>query len=117
MIPAFSAAISSIVPPRTAVWSRPIDVTAATGASAALAASNRPPSPVSISAKSAPRRAKWRNAMAVMNSKYVGGPAPPEAISSAAGISSAARASASASPTGSPRNLIRSVNATRWGEV
>ena len=52
MIPAFSAAISAISVPRYSVWSTPIGVMTATGASTTLVASHRPPMPTSTTATS-----------------------------------------------------------------
>ncbi len=68
-IPAFSAAICSIVEPRNRVWSTPIGVMTATCASATLVASQVPPRPTSTTATSTGASAKAANAIAVSTSK------------------------------------------------
>ncbi len=71
-MPAFSKAILSRVSPRMAVWSREMEaITAASGASMALVASNRPPRPTSSTTMSHCRRANQWKARAVMNSNSV----------------------------------------------
>ena len=68
MIPAFSLAISSIVPPSTFTWSRLIGVITETSGVMIFVESSRPPRPTSITLISAPTLAKWQNAIAVSNS-------------------------------------------------
>ena len=72
-MPAFSAAICSIVSPSLSVWSRDIDVMMLTrGFLIILVESPLPPSPTSSTAKSAPASLKYTNATAVMTSNSVG---------------------------------------------
>ncbi len=66
------AAINSIRSPSMSQWSRPIEVITATSGWTTFVASSRPPSPTSTTAMSTARRANWRNAIAVMNSKKLG---------------------------------------------
>ena len=68
-MPAFSPAIDASVEPRYSMWSSPMDVTPATIGSSTFVESRRPPRPASITATSAPARAKWSNAIAVVASK------------------------------------------------
>ena len=51
------------------MWSRPMRATAATRGVTALVASNRPPSPTSITAAPTRSRASWRSPTSVANSK------------------------------------------------
>jgi len=61
------------------------DVMTLTSGRTTLVASRRPPRPTSITLTSASRRANWRKAMAVMNSKKLGrSPSPPCAASRSA---------------------------------
>ena len=70
-IPAFSRAISGRVSPRSAVWSRPIEVIPVTSGWHTLVQSSRPPRPVSSTATSTAFSAKCRKATAVITSKKV----------------------------------------------
>ena len=74
MMPAFSKAIFSTVSPRMDTWSRLMEVIAQTSGRTMLVESSLPPSPTSITWKSAPMLAKWTNAIAVSASKVVAGP-------------------------------------------
>jgi hypothetical protein len=74
-------------------------------------ASRRPPSPVSITATSTRRSAKYWNAIAVVTSKKV----PPMAF--ACSISGTASLATSASEIAAPLILIRSLKRRIWGEV
>ena len=86
-------------------------MTESAGAVMTLVASNRPPSPVSISAISAGTREKARKAAAVVISKKVIG-APALASSQAASASFSG-----SSPIGRPRTPIRSLKRIRCGET
>ena len=69
-IPAFSAAISRIVPPRIAVCSRSMGRIAATCfAASALVVSSRPPSPTSTTCQSHPARSAASQPRTVRHSK------------------------------------------------
>ena len=83
MIPAFSAAISAISVPRYSVWSTPMGVMTATGASTTLVASQRPPMPTSTTAISIGASAKAANAIAVTTSNLLiaGPPAASDCLS------------------------------------
>ena len=83
MMPAFSAAISAISVPRYSVWSIPIGVMTATGASTTLVASQRPPIPTSTTATSIGASAKAANAIAVTTSNLLiaGPPAASDCLS------------------------------------
>lgn len=72
MIPAFSPAIFSNVLPRNWVWSKLILVMIHRSGCTILVQSSLPPSPTSITATSTCSSAKYRNAIAVVNSKKEG---------------------------------------------
>jgi len=70
-IPAFSAAIASIVSPRISVWSSPIDVITVTSGASTLVQSSRPPRPTSTTAQLTLSCANQSNPSAVATSKKV----------------------------------------------
>jgi len=72
MMPAFSAAIRSIVSPSTCWWSRPMEVITEASGVTMFVASRRPPSPVSQTTTSTPASTKAIKAITVVNSKKVG---------------------------------------------
>ena len=116
-IPAFSRAISAIVPPSRSVWSSPMGVIAQTRGRIMLVESNRPPSPHSTTARSTRRSLKYTKARAVSTSKnepmsFHRGPVP-----SIAGRARSVSSAISGSEMGSPSTCIRSRRETRWGEV
>ena len=69
MMPAFSAAISSTVPPSSLVWSIEIGVMTATTPSATLVQSSLPPTPTSSTTTSTGVSAKIAKAIPVSTSK------------------------------------------------
>ena len=71
-IPAFSAAMDSILLPRNASWSKSTGVMTAISGSMTLVASRRPPSPTSRTTISIRARENATNAMAVTVSKKLG---------------------------------------------
>lgn len=72
IMPAFSAAIFSQVPPKSAVWSRPMEVIAQMSGLTMFVESNRPPSPTSTTAASTLASANAQNARSVIYSKNDG---------------------------------------------
>ena len=83
MIPALLPAISAMVSPRYSVWSMPIGVITATGASTTLVESQVPPSPTSMTATSTGASANAANAIAVRTSNLViAGRRPPRTAAS-----------------------------------
>ena len=90
MMPAFSAAIFSIVSPRNSAWSIDTGVmTVASGASITLVASSRPPRPTSSSSTSAGCCANSRKpAAVVISNTVIGSPALARSHSSSAADSS-----------------------------
>ena len=117
MMPALSAAISAIVSPRMAVWSRLTGVMTLTAGVTTLVASRRPPKPTSITLKSAPLSAKQRKAMAVRNSKRVAGPASGSAaLARWCGQTEAVNSANVEGETGSPSRRMRSQNECRCGD-
>ncbi len=119
MMPDFVRAISVMVVPRRAWWSRSIGVNTATCPSATLVESHSPPIPTSSTTTSTGASAKQAKASTVSVSKKVSGssPAPSSSASTIATngwISSQLRATAS-SAMGSPSMRIRSVNRSRCG--
>ncbi len=88
----------------------------ATG-SQTFVASNRPPSPTSITANPHPDRAKCRNPRAVPSSKNVAGAAPPASARAAAAATSVTSRTNVGSSGSAPSTVRRSSNRTRCGEV
>ena len=112
MMPAFSPAMAASVVPRNASWSIDSDAIAQeAGACSTLVASNRPPSPTSMIARSAGVAANSRKAQAVSTSNTViGAPALTTSMRSSADTSVA-------SSTSRPATRNRSVTSTRCGLV
>ncbi len=71
MMPAFSPAMPAMSSPRYSTWSTLIGVITATGASITLVASQRPPSPTSITPTSIGASANAANAIAVSTSNLL----------------------------------------------
>src|SRR5208283_3122266 len=74
IIPAFSDAMSESEFPRNSVWSQLMLVITDTAGCIILVASSLPPMPTSTTTQSTCLQAKYRNAIAVTNSKNVGSP-------------------------------------------
>ena len=111
IIPAFSSAIFSMVLPRISIWSIEIEVITIRSGLITFVESNRPPSPVSMTATSTLCLLKWFSAMTVVVSKKV------DSISLMVGPASAIKDIISWSSIGIPFTLIRSLKRIKWGDV
>ena len=117
MMPAFSAAISSTVPPSSLVWSSEIGVMIATTPSATFVESCRPPTPTSSTITSTGVSAKIAKAMPVRTSKKDIATGCLSSTSWTYGMTSSYAVTNRSGSMGAPSTQIRSLIETRCGLV